>query len=70
MSPAHAAQLKTVSRRTIMRAIESKKLQAFRDNRNQWKIDPLELDKWVFTAPRREADIAREAFAEHSERPK
>ena len=24
----------------------------------------------IFTAPRREADIAREAFAEHSERPK
>lgn len=47
MSPAQAAQLKNVSRRTIMRAIESHELQAFRDNRNHWKIDPQELDKWA-----------------------
>lgn len=47
MSPAHAAQSKNVSRRTIMRAIESHELQAFRDNRNHWKIDPQALDKWA-----------------------
>lgn len=47
MSPAQAAQLKNVSRRTIMRAIESHDLQAFRDNRNHWKIDPQMLDKWA-----------------------
>lgn len=47
MSPAEAAQLKNVSRRTIMRAIESQELQAFRDNRNHWKIDPQSLDKWA-----------------------
>lgn len=47
MSPAQAAQLKNVSRRTIMRAIESHELQAFRDNRNHWKIDPQALDKWA-----------------------
>lgn len=47
MSPAQAAQLKGVSRRTIMRAIESYELQAFRDNRNHWKIDPQALDKWA-----------------------
>lgn len=47
MSPAQAAQLKNVSRRTIMRAIESRELQAFRDNRNHWKIDPQVLDKWA-----------------------
>lgn len=47
MSPAQAAQLKGVSRRTIMRAIESHELQAFRDNRNHWKIDPQALDKWA-----------------------
>ncbi len=47
MSPAQAAQLKNVSRRTIMRAIESHELQAFRDNRNHWKIDPKALDKWA-----------------------
>lgn len=47
MSPAQAAQLLKVSRRTIMRAIESHKLLAFRDNRNHWKIDPEELDRWA-----------------------
>lgn len=47
MSPAQAAHMKGVSRRTIMRAIESHELQAFRDNRNHWKIDPQALDKWA-----------------------
>lgn len=47
MSPAQAAQSKNVSRRTIMRAIESHELQAFRDNRNHWNIDPQMLDKWA-----------------------
>jgi excisionase family DNA binding protein len=47
ISPAQAAQLKNVSRRTIMRAIESQALQAFRDNKNHWKIDPQSLDKWA-----------------------
>lgn len=30
-----------------MRAIESHALRAIRDNRNRWKIDPQDLDKWV-----------------------
>jgi excisionase family DNA binding protein len=47
MSPAQAAQLKNVSRRTIMRAIESHELKAFRDNRNHWKIDRQALDMWA-----------------------
>jgi excisionase family DNA binding protein len=47
MSPAQAAQLKNVSRRTVMRAIASNELKAFRDNRNHWKIDPQALDKWA-----------------------
>lgn len=47
MSPAHAAQSKNVSRRTIMRAIESLDLKAVRDNRNRWRIDPLDLDEWA-----------------------
>ena len=47
MSPAHAAQSKNVSRRTIMRAIESLDLRAIRDNRNHWKIDPQDLDRWA-----------------------
>ena len=47
MSPAHAAHSKNVSRRTIMRAIESHELKAVRDNRNHWKIDPQDLDRWA-----------------------
>jgi len=30
-----------------MRAIESKELQATRDNRNRWKIAPEALQKWA-----------------------
>lgn len=47
MSPARAAQSKNVSRRTIMRAIEALDLRAIRDNRNHWKIDPKDLDRWA-----------------------
>ena len=47
ISPAHAAQSKNVSRRTIMRAIENLELRAIRDNRNHWKIDPQDLDRWA-----------------------
>ena len=49
MSPAHAARFKNVSRRTIMRAIETLDLKAVRDNRNHWKIDPQDLDRWANT---------------------
>lgn len=46
MSPAQAAQRAGVSRWTVMRAINSQELKAFRDNKNQWKI-PLEaLQGW------------------------
>ncbi len=47
VSPAHAARLAKVSRRTIMRAIESHELKAFRDNRSRWKIARHDLDKWA-----------------------
>ena len=30
-----------------MRAIESHDLHAVRNNKNQWKIDPSDLDKWA-----------------------
>lgn len=46
MSPAQAAQAAGVSRWTIMRAIKAHKLQATRDNRNQWKIAAEDLDRW------------------------
>ena len=47
LSPAHAAQLAKVSRRTIMRAIEARELLAFRDNRNRWQISRQELENWA-----------------------
>ena len=47
MSPARAAQLKNVSRRKIMRAIDRYELKAVRDNRNHWKIDLQDLDRWA-----------------------
>lgn len=49
LSPAKAAQLAKVSRRTIMRAIDAQELRAFRDNRNRWQIGPEELEKWADT---------------------
>jgi hypothetical protein len=30
-----------------MRAIENHDLKAIRDNRNHWKIDPKDLDRWA-----------------------
>lgn len=47
MSPAQAAQVSGVSRWTIMRAIKSQDLPAFRDNRNQWQIKGDDLDIWL-----------------------
>lgn len=47
ISPAHAAQLLKISRRTIMRAIETHEIKAFRDNKNHWKIAEEELDRWA-----------------------
>ncbi|AYF04233.1 hypothetical protein PY32053_04748 (plasmid) [Paracoccus yeei] len=48
LSPAQAAQLAKVSRRTIMRAIDAQELRAFRDNRNRWQISQEELEKWTY----------------------
>lgn len=47
MSPSQAAQATGTSRRTVMRAIETQELSAFRDNRNHWKITPQAIDKWA-----------------------
>jgi len=46
MSPAQAAQVVNVSRWAIMRAINSHKLMASRDNQNHWKIAPDDLEAW------------------------
>lgn len=47
MSPAQAAQVLKVSRRTIMRAIDSRELTALRDNKNHWKIREDDLMAWA-----------------------
>lgn len=47
MSPAQAAQVADVSRWTIMRAVKSGALQAFRDNKNQWRIKSVDLKSWL-----------------------
>lgn len=46
MTPAQAAAAVNVSRRTIVRAIESQQLQAIRDNRNRWQISQEALAAW------------------------
>lgn len=51
MSPAQAAQAANISRWTIMRAIKSQNLQAFRDNKNQWRIKSDDLTKWILSQP-------------------
>lgn len=65
MSPTQAAQMIGVSRRTIMRAIERLELQANRDNRNHWRIDPADLSAWA--APTGQMPTS-EAIAELRER--
>lgn len=47
ISPAEAAHIAKVSRRTIMRAIETHEIKAFRDNKNRWKVDVSDLNKWA-----------------------
>lgn len=47
LSPQKAADQVGVSRRTIMVAIEAKRLKAIRNNRNQWSIDADDLRVWA-----------------------
>lgn len=47
MSPTQVAQATNTSRRTVMRAIQAHELQAFRDNRNHWKITPQAVEEWA-----------------------
>lgn len=47
LTPQQAADRAEVSRGTIMNAIKSGHLIAWRDNRNRWQIDPDELSKWL-----------------------
>lgn len=57
MSPAQAAQQAGVSRWTVMRAINSQELKAFRDNKNQWKIAPEDLLGWRSSTERTGEDV-------------
>ncbi len=47
MSPTQVAQAAGTSRRTVMRAIENQELEAFRDNRNHWKITSQAFEVWA-----------------------
>jgi len=60
MSPAQAAQVADVSRWTIMRAIKSNDLQAFRDNKNQWRIKTDALNAWLSAHPAQCAHTVQE----------
>ena len=51
LSPAAAAKRAGCGRTSIMRALESKSLKGNRDNRNRWRIDPVDLDAWSRSRP-------------------
>ncbi len=65
LSPAQAAQVADVSRWTIMRAIKSSDLQAFRDNKNQWRIKTDDLKAWLSIHPAQCARTVREEGDAH-----
>lgn len=58
LSPAAAAKFAGVSRSAIMRAINSKQLNAYRDNRNRWQIERDALDKWSATRPEQDRSVS------------
>lgn len=66
LSPAQAAQVADVSRWTIMRAIKSTDLQAFRDNKNQWRIKIDDLNTWLHTHHAQCAHTVQEESDAHS----
>jgi len=66
LSPAQAAQVADVSRWTIMRAIKSTDLQAFRDNKNQWRIKIDDLNTWLRTHHAQCAHTVQEESDAHS----
>lgn len=47
LSPNEAAKQSGISRRSIMRAIETGELAARRDNRNRWQIEAESLAHWA-----------------------
>jgi len=65
LSPAQAAQVADVSRWTIMRAVKSGDLLAFRDNKNQWRIKEDDLDAWRSAHPAQCAHTVQEEDDAH-----
>lgn len=65
MSPTQVAQATEASRRTVMRAIESGQLQAFRDNRNHWKITAQAVEQWALAQCARNAQAPTSNENEH-----
>lgn len=65
ISPNEAAKRTGRSRRTIMRAIEAREIEASRDNRNQWQIAEDALAQWA----RNEQPIHTAHAARTSENP-
>lgn len=51
LSPIKAAKRIGLSRRSIMRAIESGALSAWRDNKNMWQIEEEALAQWAPSEP-------------------
>ena len=49
ITPNEAAKRTGRSRRTIMRAIEAREIEAHRDNRNQWRISEGALAQWALS---------------------
>lgn len=47
LTPQAAAKRAQVGRSTIVRALSDKTLLGVRDNRNRWKIDAEEIDRWA-----------------------
>ncbi len=70
LSPQQAADRAKVSRRTVMLAIQDKRLEAHRNNKNHWQIAPDELDRWLATRPdtsHQKSDAPTEMTSDQSE---
>jgi excisionase family DNA binding protein len=56
-TPLAAAKHAGCGRTTIMKAIKEHDLHATRDNRNRWKIDAEDLEKWMENRPVTDATV-------------
>lgn len=51
LTPEQAAKRANCGRSSIMRALKNGDLPGTRDNRNRWKIDPQDVDRWSQNRP-------------------